>query len=103
MRILLVEDNSDHRELMRLALTGHDSMWEVEAVASGEESLRLLLRGEVFALVFLDYSLPGRDGLEVLEEIRRGEAPPPVVVVTGRGDEQGAVQGRKGGACAYGV
>ena len=101
MRIFLVEDNSDHRELMRLALTGHDSTWEVEAVASGEEALRLLLGGEVFDLVFLDYSLPGRDGLDVLEEIRRSEAPPPVVVVTGRGDEQVAVKAMKGGAYDY--
>ncbi len=101
MRILLVEDNSDHRELMRLALTGDDSTWEVEAVVSGKEALRLLLGGEVFDLVFLDYSLPGRDGLEVLEEIRRGEAPPPVVMVTGRGDEQVAVVAMKGGAYDY--
>jgi PAS domain S-box-containing protein len=101
MRILLVEDNSDHRELMRLALTGHDSSWKVEAVASGEEALRLLSGGEVFDVVFLDYSLPGRDGLEVLEEIRRGEAPPLVVMVTGRGDEQVAVKAMKGGAYDY--
>jgi PAS domain S-box-containing protein len=39
--------------------------------------------------------------LEVLEEIRRGEAPPPVVVVTGRGDEQVAVEAMKGGAYDY--
>jgi PAS domain S-box-containing protein len=101
MRILLVENNSDHIELMRLALSGHDSTWEVEAVAFGEEALCLLLGGEVFDLVFLDYSLLGRDGLEVLEEIRRGEAPPPVVVVTGRGDEQVAVKAMKGGAYDY--
>ena len=101
MRILLVEDNSDHRELMRLALTGHDSTWEVEAVASGDEALRYLAEGEAYDVVFLDYSLPGRDGLEVLEEIRRGEAPPPVVVVTGRGDEQVAVKAMKGGAYDY--
>ena len=63
MRILLVEDNVDHRELMRLALTGHDSTWEVEGVVSGEEALRRLAEGEVFDLVFLDYSLPERDGL----------------------------------------
>jgi PAS domain S-box-containing protein len=52
-------------------------------------------------VVFLDYSLPGRDGLEVLGEIRRGEAPPPVVLVTGRGDEQVAVKAMKGGAYDY--
>jgi len=101
MRILLVEDNSDHRELMRLALTGHDSMWEVEAVESGEEVLGHLAEGEAYDVVLLDYSLPGRDGLEVLEEIRRGEAPPPVVMVTGRGDERVAVEAMKGGAYDY--
>ena len=101
MRILLVEDNVDHRELMSLALTGHDSTWEVETVGSGEEALRLLLGGAVFDLVFLDYSLPGRDGLEVLEEIRRGEAPPPVVMVTGLGNERVAVKAMRDGAYDY--
>ena len=101
MRILLVEDNADHRELMRLALTGHDATWQVEGVVSGEEALRHLAEGEAYDLVFLDYSLPRRDGLEVLAEIRRGEAPPPVVMVTGRGDEQVAVEAMKGGAYDY--
>ena len=101
MRILLVEDNPDHRELMRLALTGDDSTWEVEGVRFGEEALCLLLGGEVFDLVFLDYSLPQRDGLWFLGEIRRGKAPPPVVMVTGRGDEQVAVEAMKRGAYDY--
>jgi PAS domain S-box-containing protein len=39
--------------------------------------------------------------LEVLEEIRRGEAPPPVVMVTGRGDEGVAVEAMKRGAYDY--
>ncbi len=101
MRILLVEDNADHRELMRLALTEYDDTWQVEGVVSGEAALRRLVEGEAYDVVFLDYSLQGRDGLEVLEEIRRGEAPPPVVMVTGRGDEQVAVVAMKGGAYDY--
>ena len=101
MRILLVEDNADHRDLMSLALIGHDSTWEVKWVGSGEEALRLLLGGEVFDLVFLDYSLPQGDGLWFLGEIRRGEASPPVVMVTGRGDEGVAVEALKGGAYDY--
>ena len=101
MRILLVEDNADHRELMRLALTGHDATWQVEGVVSGEEALRHLTEGEAYDLVFLDYSLPTRDGLEVLAEIRRSEAPLPVVMVTGRGDEQVAVEAMRGGAYDY--
>jgi len=101
MRILLVEDNADHRELMRLALTEYDLTWQVEGVVSGEEALRRLAEGEAYDVVFLDYSLPGRDGLEMLAEIRRGEAPPLVVMVTGRGDEQVAVEAMKGGAYDY--
>jgi len=101
MRILLAEDNADHRELMSLALTGHDSTWQVEEVASGEEALRRLAEEEAYDLVFLDYSLPGRDGLEVLGEIRRDEGLPPVVMVTGLGDEQVAVEAMKGGAYDY--
>lgn len=101
MRILLVEDNADHRELMRLALGAHDATWQVDEVVSGEEALRHLAEREVYDLVFLDYSLPGRDGLEVLEAIRRGGATPPVVIVTGRGDEHVAVQALKAGAYDY--
>ncbi|MBU0651887.1 MAG: response regulator [Proteobacteria bacterium] len=101
MRILLVEDNADHRELMRIALTEYDAAWQVDGVESGDEALRHLAEREAYDVVFLDYSLPGRDGLEALEEIRRGEAPPPVVMVTGRGDEQVAVKAMKGGAYDY--
>ena len=101
MRILLVEDNADHREVMSRALTGHDPTWQVEEVASGEEALRRLAEEEPYDLVFLDYSLPQQNGLEVLEQIGQGEAPPPLVMVTGRGDEQVAVEAMKAGAYDY--
>ena len=101
MRILLVEDNADHRELMSLALTEHDPTWQVKGVAFGEEALRHLAEEEAYDLVFLDYMLPERNGLQVLEQIRRGEAPPQVVIVTGLGDEQVAVEAMKAGAYDY--
>ncbi len=75
MKILLVEDNADHRELMSLALTGHDPTWQIEQVMSGEETLSRLAEGKAYDLVILDYRLPKRDGLEVLEEIKRGACP----------------------------
>jgi response regulator RpfG family c-di-GMP phosphodiesterase len=101
VRILLAEDNAEHRKLMSLALTSHNLAWQVEEVTSGDEALRYLAEGESYDLVLLDYSLPGRDGLEVLREIRRSEAPPPVVMVTGRGDEQMAVEAMNAGAYDY--
>ena len=101
MRILLVEDTVDHRELMSLALRRHDPTWEVEEAACGGEALHRLAEEAAYDLVFLDYSLPERDGLEVLAEIRRGATPPPVVMVTGRGDEEVAVAAMKAGAYDY--
>ncbi|MFB0536673.1 MAG: GAF domain-containing protein [Anaerolineae bacterium] len=101
MRILLVEDNADHQEVMSRALTRHDPTWQVEEVASGEEALRRVAEKEPYDLVFLDYSLPQQNGLEVLEQIRQGEAPPPLVMVTGRGDEHVAVEAMKAGAYDY--
>lgn len=101
MKVLLVEDNADHRELMSLALTGHDPTWQVKGMACGEEALRHMAEKEGYDLVFLDYDLPVRNGLEVLEEICRGEASPPMVMVTGRGDEQVAVEAMKAGAYDY--
>jgi PAS domain S-box-containing protein len=101
MKILLVEDNTDHRELMSLALTGHEPTWQVEEVVSGEETLSRLAEGKSYDLIILDYQLPKRDGLEVLKEIKRGVAPPPVVMITGQGDEQVAVDAMKGGTYDY--
>jgi signal transduction histidine kinase/DNA-binding response OmpR family regulator len=101
MRILLVEDNADHQELMSLSLTEYNPTWQVDGVASGGNALRRLAEEEAYDLVFLDYSLPAKDGLEVLGEIRRGEALPPVVMVTARGDEQVAVEAMKAGAYDY--
>ena len=69
MRILLVEDNTDHRELISLALTGHDPTWQVEEVASGEEALRRLAEEERYDLVFLDI----RSSFPMLRV--RGESP----------------------------
>jgi len=101
MKILLAEDNADHRELISLALAGHDPAWQVEEVVSGEEALYRLAEGNAYDLVLLDYRLPKRDGLNVLEEFMQGVVLPPVVMITGEGDEQVAVEAMKGGAYDY--
>jgi DNA-binding NarL/FixJ family response regulator len=81
MRVLVVDDASSVRQRI-VAMLGQAA--EVEAVyeaETGEEALVLLDR---FApdLMTLDLMLPGMGGLEVLEEVRRREAPVDVVVVT---------------------
>lgn len=101
MKILIVEDNPDHRELMTLALREYDTSWEIETVSSSIETLAKMEKMPEYRLVLLDYSLPGEDGLELLLKIIHSENPPPVIMVTGRGDEETAVSVMKAGAYDY--
>ena len=66
--ILIVDDEKNLRWSLRIALEerGH----RVEEVATGEDCLELL-RESPQDLVFLDVRLPGRDGMDVLQELSR--------------------------------
>jgi len=101
MKILLIEDNSDHAELSRLAL---EPQFKVDWVKSGEEGwqyLKTLTPDNYPAVILMDYSLPLTDGLVLLERITREEYDIPVIMVTGRGDEKVAVESMKKGAYDY--
>jgi signal transduction histidine kinase len=96
IRVLVVDDSVDHRQLIahRLRRAG----MQVTAAADRTEALAQL--GGI-DLVLLDYRLPGSSGIEVLEEIRRRPQPPSVVMVTGAGSVQVAVEAMQAGAIDY--
>jgi CheY-like chemotaxis protein len=88
-RILLVEDNDDHAELIVRALADHEVNGDVVRVKDGESALEYLFQGDDLEarrpdVIFLDLRLPRVDGLEVLRRIKG--APElrsvPVVVLT---------------------
>jgi DNA-binding response OmpR family regulator len=80
-RILIAEDEIRIASFIQKGLRANGLS---PAVASdGEEALALALSGD-FDLVILDLGLPGRDGLEILEELRRRDPRLPVVVLTAR-------------------
>ncbi len=67
-RILLVEDNSDNRDLVFAFL---DAVYDVEACVDGFEALQILEQGgEPPDIILCDISLPGMDGVELLRKIR---------------------------------
>jgi chemotaxis family two-component system response regulator Rcp1 len=73
--ILLVEDNAGDVRLTREALREADVSVELTAVADGEQALAFL-RGDAPRpdLILLDLNLPKKNGLEVLEDIKRDPA-----------------------------
>lgn len=90
-RILLVDDNPDHRFFIKRALDGVTTAeLQVHSVNDGEEALAYLRGEEPFTeramphMVLLDLRMPRKSGLEVLAEMREDEAlkPVPVVVLT---------------------
>ncbi len=98
--ILLVEDNDDHAILARTALSGSDQMFEVDRATSADECLAMLRKKSYDAIV-LDYSLPRRSGLEILQELQEADYDVPVVMITSQGDEKIAVEAMKSGAYDY--
>ena len=98
VRVLVVDDSTDHRTLMRRALLQADFV--VETAASADEA-RAQLHDRDIDLVLLDYRLPGASGIEVLADIADLPAPPSVIMVTGAGNTDVAVEAMRLGAIDY--
>jgi two-component system response regulator len=80
LRILVADDNPDHRELLRLALRELGCSAEVTIAANGIEALDVLFedgeaartpRARLPALVSLDIKMPSIDGFEVLRRMKQ--------------------------------
>jgi two-component system nitrogen regulation response regulator NtrX len=93
--ILIVDDERGIRETLRGVL--EDEGFAVEAVESGEDCLRLI-ETKNFACVLLDVWLPGIDGLETLKRLREIKNDSAVIMISGHGNIETAVNATKLGA-----
>src|SRR3954451_18296449 len=98
MRILVVEDEAGIADFLRRALRaeGH----HVDVATDGIDGQHRAVATDV-DVVILDRMLPGRDGLDVLEGIRRIKPGLPVIVLTARGQVADRVAGLDAGATDY--
>src|SRR5438270_3315502 len=96
--ILIIDDEAAIRESLEtlLAIEGYN----VEAARSAEEGLAMLA---AFPrdLVLLDFALPDRNGLEVLDEIRQRNPGLPVIMITAYGTVENAVKAIQAGATNF--
>jgi two-component system, OmpR family, alkaline phosphatase synthesis response regulator PhoP len=99
-RVLIVEDEQHLAEGLRFNLEaeGYDAL----VVETGEAALDLLLgKRESFSLVVLDVMLPGRDGFDVVSELRAAKQFVPVLMLTARGRPEDVLRGFAAGADDY--
>ncbi|WAL60726.1 ATP-binding protein [Thermocoleostomius sinensis A174] len=100
LKVLVVDDDEVDRMAVHRALTKANVQVQLSEARSFSEALTLL-EDEVFDCAFLDYQLPELDGLILVQEVRKQGIRVPLVVLTGQGDEQIAVELMKAGATDY--
>lgn len=96
--ILVVEDDADIAELLRLNLA--DEGYGVAVAPDGEAALDLL-DGGLWDAVILDLMLPGMDGMEVCRHIRALPRYTPIIIVSAKSAETERVLGLEEGADDY--
>lgn len=102
LRILLVEDNEHDRIAFIRAMRACPHPHTIDTCVRADDALALLAETpQDFDLIVVDYNLPGDNGLTVCRTLLERDTPVPVVLLTGSGNEQVAVEALKLGISDY--
>ncbi|MBM7555757.1 sigma-54-dependent transcriptional regulator [Halanaerobacter jeridensis] len=96
-KILIVDDEKNIRLTLEKSLSDD---YEVETAVNGEDALNKF-KADEFDVVLLDMNLPGLDGMEVLKKIKEEDEEVKVIIITGYGSVETAVETMKVGAIDY--
>jgi DNA-binding NtrC family response regulator len=97
-KILIVDDDKDLR--FNLSCILKKEGYEVISASDGKQTLKAIDKSAP-DLVLLDIKLPGMDGVELLQEIKRKESNLPIIMLTANSDVKSAVKAMKLGAYDY--
>ncbi|MGH6770679.1 MAG: response regulator [Xanthobacteraceae bacterium] len=99
-RIMIVDDSLTMRSIVRKILAASRFRMDIVEAQEGIAALKQLATGK-YDVVFLDYNMPGINGVETLSEIRRQYPRLGVVIMTSTADEELAERARLAGASAF--
>ena len=99
-RILLIEDEEAIRRVLKKILLEEDASNDVHEAADGKQAIEVFGDG-AWDLVFCDIKMPHMDGVEVLERMMAINPEIPVIMISGHGDINTAVDCLKKGAFDY--
>ena len=97
-RILVVDDDRNLLELVRTRLEA--AKYEVVTAVKGEEAIEAL-NGDTIDLAIVDLKLADHDGMSIMEELHGVNPALPVIILTGHGSIESAVEAIKRGAFGY--
>jgi DNA-binding NarL/FixJ family response regulator len=100
IRILIVDDHVMFREGLKQILAKHSDMRVVDEAGSSQEAMEKVLLHKL-DVILLDISLPGRNGPELLSEIKKNKSDLAVLVLSMHPEDQYAIRMMKAGALGY--
>lgn len=96
-RVLIVDD--DNMTLQTLSMALEDD-YDTLTATNGLNALKTLAREDI-DVILSDLDMPGLNGIELLAKINEMDEPVPVIVISGQGNIEAAVEAMKLGACDY--
>lgn len=99
MRVLLVDDEEGFVDALEKRLTKRDVT--VFTAHSGEQGIQRLKHEPDIDIILLDVKMPGMDGIATLREIKKEHPLVEVIMLTGHGTIESAIEGMKLGAYDY--
>jgi two-component system invasion response regulator UvrY len=100
IKILIADDHAIIRKGMEQILAETDDIVAADEACNGQEALEKVRKNN-YDMVLLDISMPGRDGLEVLKELKNMRPKLPVLMLSMYPEEQYAVRSLRSGASGY--
>ena len=100
MRMLIADDHSVVRRGLRQILLEEFPSAQIDEVSNAEELIQRVMKAE-FDVVISDLSMPGRSGLEALQQIKQIHPRLPVLILSIHSEEQYAMRVLKAGASGY--
>ena len=99
-KILIIEDEAAIRRVLGKIISEENETYQVEEAEDGLVGIEMILKSD-FDLVLCDIKMPKMDGVEVLEKIKKLKSEIPVIMISGHGDIDTAVNTMRLGAFDY--